>query len=332
MLWIKGLLLILVIQVASATVQPDQLWENFKSRYDKVYEMDTEEEKRAIWEENCNFIQEHNAAFGAGLETFRVAENQFSDLTTQEFVRLMNGFDDSFEPLEPVNEFKPLEQEAPIQVDWRTKGYVTAVKSQKQCGSCWAFSAVGSLEGAHFNKTQQLVSLSEQNLVDCSSKEGNNGCKGGIMNRAFKYVRDNHGIDTQDSYPYLGEKGACLYNATNMGATLTSWTNIKKGSEVELALAVAQVGPISVAIDAGHKSFQHYKEGVYRIKTCSSTNLDHGVLLVGYGLEEVDRETQNYWIVKNSWGKSWGMQGYMKMAKDFENMCGIATRASFPIV
>jgi len=153
------------------------------------------------------------------------------------------------------------------------------------------------------------------------------------MNRAFKYVRDNAGIDTMDSYPYLAQNGPeCLYNETNIGATLSSWKNIRKGNETELALALAQVGPISVAIDAGHKSFQHYKEGIYHIKTCSSTNLDHGVLVVGYGQQVTDGVTEKYWLVKNSWGKSWGMEGYIKMSKDFDNMCGIATRASYPVV
>jgi len=312
----------------------DQRWEEFKSKFSKNYDGLAEVGKRTIWEENVKYIKEHNARYLAGLETFSVAENAFSDLTTHEFVRKMNGFDDSeAEPLEPGTEFIPLLAEAPLEIDWRTKGYVTAVKNQKQCGSCWAFSATGSLEGQHFNKTTKLVALSEQNLVDCSKKEGNHGCQGGIMNRAFKYVRDNAGIDTMASYPYLAQNGPeCLYNETNIGATLSSWKNIGKGNETELALALAQVGPISVAIDAGHKSFQHYKEGIYHIKTCSSTNLDHGVLVVGYGQQVTDGVTEKYWLVKNSWGKSWGMEGYIKMSKDFDNMCGIATRASYPVV
>merc|ERR1711915_138980 len=179
----------------------------------------------------------------------------------------------------------------------------------------------------------KLVSLSEQNLVDCSVKEGNHGCLGGLMDNAFKYIKDNNGIDTEDSYPYTAKTGkSCLFNKTSIGATLTGWVDIKQGSEADLAAAVAQVGPISVAIDAGHPGFQMYKQGVYYSLLCSKTRLDHGVLAVGYDQTEFHGMTQHFWIVKNSWGESWGNKGYINMAKDLGNMCGIATQASFPVV
>jgi len=216
----------------------------------------------------------------------------------------------------------------PAKVDWRPKGYVTAVKNQGQCGSCWAFSATGSLEGQHFNKTKKLVSLSEQNLVDCSKKEGNLGCQGGLMDSGFKYIKKNHGIDTEASYPYTGKNGRCHFKRSDVGATLKSWKDIPKGNEKALMKAVAEIGPIAIAIDAGHPSFQLYKRGVYVEKKCSSKQLDHGVLAVGYGTEG----EKKYWLVKNSWGSSWGMEGYIQMEKDHDNMCGIATSASYPIV
>jgi cathepsin L len=146
-------------------------------------------------------------------------------------------------------------------LDWRDKGYVTPVKDQGQCGSCWAFSATGSLEGQHFRATLNLVSLSEQNLVDCSRQQGNFGCSGGLMDRAFEYIEVNNGIDTELSYPYVAVEGDCQFKAANVGATDTGFTEIKSKSEDALQQAVAIVGPISVAIDASHSSFQLYKSG-----------------------------------------------------------------------
>merc|ERR1719233_1556039 len=217
-------------------------------------------------------------------------------------------------------------KDAPTSVDWRDKGYVTKVKNQESCGSCWAFSTTGSLEGQHFKKTGTLVSLSEQNLVDCSKKEGNKGCKGGLMDNGFEYVIKNKGIDTEDSYPYTGRDGMfCKFKKAHIGATETSFVDVKRASEEALAQAVAEIGPISVAMDAGHQSFQHYRTGIYKEKKFSSIKLDHGVLAVGYGSEN----GENYWIVKNSWGTMWGDKGYFKLAKDEKNMCGLATQASY---
>jgi cathepsin L len=146
-------------------------------------------------------------------------------------------------------------------LDWRDKGYVTPVKDQGQCGSCWAFSATGSLEGQNFRVTSKLVSLSEQNLVDCSREQGNFGCSGGLMDRAFQYIQVNNGIDTEPSYPYEAVEGQCRFTTADVGATDTGFTNIKKKDENALEQAVAIVGPISAAIDASHSSFQLYKQG-----------------------------------------------------------------------
>ena len=186
------------------------------------------------------------------------------------------------------------------------------------------------MEGAWFKKQNKLVSLSEQNLVDCDKQSL--GCKGGSMELAFNYVIKTGGIDTEASYPYKGVDGHCSFNKTNVGASITSFEKIKSGNEEELLKKVAKIGPISVGIDASKPSFHLYKEGIYYEKSCSSEKLDHGVLVVGYGEEkDANKENGEYWIVKNSWGTTWGMKGYVNMARNRDNNCGIATDASYPV-
>jgi len=212
-------------------------------------------------------------------------------------------------------------------VDWVSKGAVTGIKNQGQCGSCWSFSTTGSVEGAHFLSTGKLVSLSEQNLVDCSTSEGNDGCNGGLMDYAFQYIIKNHGIDTEASYSYTATgPNACHFKAADVGATITSYTDVASGNEAALATAVDKQ-PVSVAIDASHTSFQLYSSGVYYEPSCSTSQLDHGVLAVGYGTDG----SSDFWYVKNSWGTSWGIKGYIWMSRNRNNNCGIATAASYPI-
>ncbi|KAK7485062.1 hypothetical protein BaRGS_00023701 [Batillaria attramentaria] len=295
----------------------DSEWEQYKSQYNRRYTGLDEAVRKAVFAGNLAYIQRHNAEADTGLHTFWLGIGPFTDMYNASAT--YSG--EVYVPTIP-------DGREPAKVDWRKKGYVTPVKNQGQCGSCWAFSTTGSLEGQHFKKTQKLVSLSEQNLVDCSKKEGNLGCMGGLMDQAFKYIKKNGGIDTEASYPYRAHNEKCSFKKQDVGATLKSWKDIEKGNEKALEKAVAEIGPISVAIDAGHESFQHYKKGVYNEPKCSSKKLDHGVLAVGYGVEE----QKDYWIVKNSWGPEWGEKGYILMSRNKNNQCGIATQASYPIV
>jgi len=315
-------------------------WTDYKHFHSKVYASPAEEMyRRAVWEANHRYIQEHNAEAAQGMHTYELGHNKYSDLNSDEYRHVMlglrfNGIQRNVErrmknvPLANFGEHVPKGQ--PTSVDWRKEGYVTAIKDQGQCGSCWSFSATGSMEGQHFNKTKTLVSLSEQNLCDCSGPEGNQGCEGGLMDQAFDYVIKNGGIDTEASYPYTAQDSStCNFNKANVGATISSYVDIPSGNESALITAIATVGPISVAMDASLPSFQLYHKGVYSPTGCSSSQLDHGVLAVGYDMTNTE---QKYYIVKNSWGKTWGMEGYFWMARNKNNMCGIATAASYPLV
>ncbi|XP_064596578.1 procathepsin L-like [Liolophura sinensis] len=324
---------VVVALLALATAAPfatelDGEWQMFKATYKKVYKPEEEAKRRAIWEDNVKFIQVHNLQADRGVHTFTVGMNEYGDMSVEEFVQVMNGYKMTNTTRTGSAFIPPSNIALPTSVDWRTQGYVTPVKNQRQCGSCWAFSTTGSLEGQHFKKTGSLVSLSEQNLMDCSKKEGNMGCNGGLMDQAFEYIKKNGGVDTEASYPYKAKNERCRFKAADVGATDTGFSDIKRGSESELQAAVASEGPISVAIDAGHQSFQLYRSGVYYERKCSSSRLDHGVLAVGYGSES----GSDYWLVKNSWGEQWGQQGYVMMSRNRKNNCGIATQASFPLV
>jgi len=302
-------------------------FKSWKSLHSKQYGSEQEHNYRlGVYKSNLEYVEEHNRK-NLG---FTLGMNRFGDLTAEEFKVLYNGMRINASQIVQSGNVHTHDNrfELPDSVDWRTKGVVTAVKNQGQCGSCWAFSTTGSVEGMSAIKTGKLVSLSEQNLVDCSGSFGNYGCNGGLMDSAFKYIIANKGIDTEASYPYTARDGNCKFNRANVGATISSYADVQSKSESALQNAIANLGPISVAIDAGHSSFQLYKSGVYYEPKCSPTQLDHGVLAVGYGTDT----GKDYYIVKNSWGTDWGMQGYILMSRNKNNNCGIATRSSYPKV
>uniref|UniRef100_A0A2K6TQE5 Cathepsin S n=1 Tax=Saimiri boliviensis boliviensis TaxID=39432 RepID=A0A2K6TQE5_SAIBB len=193
------------------------------------------------------------------------------------------------------------------------------------CGACWAFSAVGALEAQLKLKTGKLVSLSAQNLVDCSEKYGNKGCNGGFMTEAFQYIIDNKGIDSEASYPYKATDQKCQYDSKYRAATCSKYTELPYGREDVLKEAVANKGPVCVGVDASHPSFFLYRSGVYYDPACTQ-KVNHGVLVIGYG----DLNGKEYWLVKNSWGSNFGEQGYIRMARNKGNHCGIASYPSYP--
>jgi cathepsin L len=319
----------------------------FKKLYQTSYATVKEEAERfIIFAENFLHVQRHNAAFSNGEASFEMTINKFADRTPAE-MKSLRGFrapmrlqsNGQKSPHRKTGSFfmRPATtQYLPTQVDWRTLGAVTPVKDQGQCGSCWAFSTTGALEGHSYRKTKKLVSLSEQQLVDCAGGVYENmGCDGGLMDNAFRYIKDNGGIDTEVSYPYESGRThragkSCRFRNDSVGATDTGFVDVPEGDEEALQEAVANLGPVSVAIDASSPSFSMYHKGVYTDTSCKNgrDELDHGVLVVGYGVEQ----GVPYWLVKNSWNSNWGEQGYIKMRRNHKNMCGIATAASYPLV
>jgi len=325
--------LISVVYSVSFSEVVREEWEAWKLNYNKSYTTVAEEKFRMkIFMENKARIARHNKKAHIGEASYLLKMNHLGDQLHHEVISTRNGYRQGLlkkNGLRSVSSFiMPEHVCMPDAVDWRTKGAVTPVKNQGSCGSCWAFSATGALEGQEFRKTGKLISLSEQNLIDCSEKYGNHGCLGGLMDLAFQYIKENQGIDTEDSYPYEASDHQCRYNKKNSGASDFGFVDIPVGNEEMLKQAVATMGPVSIAIDASKDTFQFYAKGVYHEPRCSTEQLDHGVLIVGYGTEN----GEDYWIVKNSWGTTWGEEGYIKMARNKGNMCGVATAASYPLV
>ena len=314
---------------AQTLLNENEIWSrftNFQEKFAKKYENVQELETRfSVFRENFRNIITHNADRN---QSFTMGVNQFTDLTPEEFkAQMIRGLK------APVGSFgcgtfSNSASGTPASIDWRTKGAVTTVKDQGQCGSCWTFSSTGAMEGAWAISKGQLIDLAEQELVDCAGlKYGSMGCNGGQMEGAFKFIIEN-GQCAASSYPYTAKDGTC--HSCSAVAHATSCSDVKPNDQLSLKAAVAKQ-PVAVAIEADTKYFQSYSGGVLTSSSCG-TSLDHGVLAVGYGEEN----GQKYWLVKNSWGTSWGEQGYVKIGRSESTndagICGIAMDPSFPTV
>jgi C1A family cysteine protease len=303
---------------------------NFQERFSKRYENLKELETRfQIFRSNLKNIILHNLDY---TQNFTMGINQFTDLTPEEFKAQYVGGLKAEVGSYGCKSFSSGASGAPSSIDWRSKGAVTSVKDQGQCGSCWTFSATGAVEGAWAVSKGQLIDLSEEQLVECATgiSYGSHGCNGGQMEGAFKYVIE-HGQCALSAYPYTsgtGQSGSC--KSCQAVAHVSSCSDVKPNDQISLKAAVAQQ-PVAIAIEADTRYFQSYSSGVLTSSSCG-TNLDHGVLIVGYGTENgID-----YWLVKNSWSTTWGDKGYVKIARsdstNDEGICGIAMDPSFPSV
>ncbi|XP_054854016.1 cathepsin S [Eublepharis macularius] len=307
----------------------DRHWELWKKKHGKEYPNEKEEENRRMtWEKNLKLITLHNLEHSLGLQSYELGMNHLGDMTGEEVAALLTGLKIPDSWNQNSTYFKLQSKvRIPDSIDWREKGCVTEVKNQGACGSCWAFSAAGALEGQLKIKTGELVSLSPQNLVDCSSMYGNHGCNGGFMTYAFQYIIDNKGINSESSYPYTAKAGPCRYNPSARAATCSRYVQLPSADEAALKAAVAAVGPISVAVDATRQTFFLYRSGVYDDPSCSQ-DVNHAVLVTGYGT----LDGKDYWLVKNSWGVHFGDQGYIRIARNHGNRCGIASYGCHPVI
>jgi C1A family cysteine protease len=286
------------------------------------------------WVSNDDYITEINSQN----LSFSLGHNQFSGMNTEDFSEYLllskNEFSSPNLRREPVD----AKWDLPSSVNWVTSGAVTPVKDQGQCGSCWSFSTTGALEGAYYIKYGKLQSFSEQQLVDCDTyKNGGKdfGCNGGLMDNAFSWINKNGGLCSESAYPYVSgdtkTAGTCQKSCSIVAnSKVTSFVDVTPSSDSAMMTALSKQ-PVSIAIEADQREFQLYKSGVFTA-SCGTT-LDHGVLAVGYGSETGG----DYYLVKNSWGTSWGDGGYIKLGRGSSynkgaGQCGILLEGSYPVL
>jgi C1A family cysteine protease len=312
----------LLVACVFAAVDRKAQFEAWLQQNNKAYSGLEFGRRLAIFSDNAALVEKHN---NEG-HSWELGLNEFADLTHEEF--LATYLQPAFAVAEPQPEASV---GAYANVNWVSKGAVVAIKNQGQCGSCWSFSATGAIEGAWQISGKTLTSFSEQQGLDCApSKNGCNGCNGGSMDGAFKYYISFGGIETESDYPYTGTKGTCKASTSKIAGKISKYTDVKSGSEDSLYTALSKQ-PVSIAMDASKADFQLYKSGCYCPSGCSTTTLDHGVLLVGSETADSNNGNKNSWYIKNSWGTTWGIKGYFYLCQG-QNECGVSTMASYPTV
>ena len=302
-------------------------FESFKEKHGKNYqEKSEEEERKANFRHNHRFIHSMNRKN----KKYQLKINHMSDFSTGELKMLRGRLRSSGYNGGQVFKQRNADAHIPEYHDWRLFGAVNPVKDQAVCGSCWSFGTSGTIEGQYFVKTGHLVRLSEQQLIDCSWQEGDNGCNGGEDFRAYQYIMKAGGIALNDVYGgYIGQDGKCHDHAVPKAVQLAGWVNVTQYNPSALQAAIFENGPVTVAINANPRTFTFYSHGVYSDPACKGTpdDLDHQVLAVGYGVINGEK----FWLIKNSWSTYWGNDGYVLISQR-NNMCGVTTDATFPLI
>jgi len=296
---------ILILALAACTFavsfQHDPFWVAYKQQFGKSYSPREEASRYAIFKKNMARAAQLNEIDTAsyGWTKFSDQERHRARLEVPAYIRRTRV---------------TVANDLPDSLDWRDKGAVTGVKDQEQCGSCWAFCAVASMEGAYFLAHQQLLSLSEQQIVDCD--EYDHGCEGGWPTNAMQYVKDAGGEMLEEDYPYTGMEGSCQFDASSAKMQVKDIQTFPSGNEQQMMTACQQYGPLAIALDAS--KFDFYSGGIMNGSGCAQGSPDHGVTVVGWGVEDGTK----YWIVKNSWGEDWGEDGYVRVERG-SNACGV---------
>jgi len=306
----------------------DEDWALFKAAHNKKYSPFEDTSRKAIFLRNREEVRRHNSD---PFHTYKKALYHFHDWTTDELQNLVGVLrqiattDTNEANLLTASDFDT-KIEAPYSVDLRSNPCMPDIKNQGQCGSCWAFAAVTPLEWQYCVKYGHKVPLSEQQLVDCSQSFGNNGCNGGLYTNAWVYLKSSGGLESTAAYPYTAMDGLCQFYKSKVIAQISAAYYTYKYDEA-MKTAVAQIGPISVALFA-NSNFMSYHSGVFYDPTCSTDFINHGVVIVGYGTDNVGGD---YWIVRNSWGPSWGLNGYI-LVKRGVNQCNINYLPAYPVI
>ncbi|XKL65369.1 hypothetical protein PGB90_008789 [Kerria lacca] len=305
----------------------DISFEKFKKKHNKEYDFNEHTYRKVIFKQNLRYIDSKNRA-NLG---YKLAVNHLVDRNPHE-LRILSGY--RYSSMYKSSETFPynVDEEiktAPENFDWRIEGGVTAVRDQLTCGSCWSFATVGAIEGEYFVHSSKLFQFSEQALIDCSWGFGNYGCSGGFDKGAYSWIKEHGGLPLADDYGfYYAEESYCHIRNVSTIAPVTGWVDVPQNDSNALKVALLKQGPIFVAIDSSHRSFSYYSNGIYYEPSCGNgeNNLTHAVLLVGYG----KLDGKDYWLIKNSWSATWGLDGYILMSQE-NNNCGVATTPSYAL-
>ncbi|CAH0391631.1 unnamed protein product [Bemisia tabaci] len=302
----------------------DPHWDDFKSRYNKTFNRNTEAARRLAWEQNLIRIIQHNEEAAAGKHNYTLRDNHLSDMDPNTYAAKMIKLRHSGRrrrlPEETLGTPVHDPEKIPEEFDWREKGFETPAWNQEDCGACYAFAVSSTVSGQIFKEAGVLRYLSVQQIVDCSGNVGNLGCGGGSLRNTLKYIQGTGGLETYKDYPYKAKQETCQFKKDKAVVRVISWAVLPPRDEHALKVAVWKVGPIAVSLNASPATFQLYHSGVYDDPECSSDFVNHAMLLVGY--------TKDSWILRNWWSDEWGEKGYMYLKRG-ANRCAISNYAAY---